>query len=352
MRRLEQPGLCAAATAAPRAAARGARAADRAAARAARRAAAARSAAASSGSSSGGSNGPPLIYAHTDTELYSIDPTSHQITDIGPFSDGTGSPPTITDLAVDGNDNVWVNSETAIYKAALPASGTGTVTITLQTSLPSGTKFYALGFTPAGMLEQGESLIAGDSSGSLYYVDVSSSSATPLNLGSFGQAPERRNVRALGRRGLLHSRRRRPRAWRRSGRATSSCTSTDDYLAEVDIAALQQAYQSKSPATSLLKQMVGASGTGYGRLFGVGAWGNSVYAFSREATGLARAARADRRQRDGHVAAVVLEHHLGLVGRRRHDEGADHRRAVRRMASSGHASTHSPQPWQSAARGV
>ena len=72
--------------------------------------------ASSSGSSSGGSNGPPLIYAHTDTELYSMDPTSHQITDIGPFSDGTGSPPTITDLAVDGNDNIWVNSETAIYK--------------------------------------------------------------------------------------------------------------------------------------------------------------------------------------------------------------------------------------------
>ena len=42
------------------------------------------------------------------------------------------------------------------------------------------------------------------------------------------------------------------------------------------------AYQSKTPG-SLLKQLIG-SGTGYGRLFGVGAWNSSVYAFSREAS--------------------------------------------------------------------
>ncbi len=29
-----------------------------------------------------------------------------------------------------------------------------------------------------------------------------------------------------------------------------------------------------------MKQLIG-SGTGFGRLFGIGAWGNSVYAFSR-----------------------------------------------------------------------
>lgn len=231
-----------------------------------------------------------------------MDPTSHQITDIGPFSDGTGSPPTITDLAVDGNDNIWVNSETAIYKVALPASGTGTVTITLQTSLPSGTKFYALGFTPAGMLEQGESLIAGDSSGSLYYVDVSSSSATPLNLGSFGQASGGGTYELSGD-VVFYTLGGSPAGLATIRSCKSSCTSTDDYLAEIDVAALQQAYQSKTPATSLLKQMVGGNGTGYGRLFGVGAWGNSVYAFSREATG----SPAELVQIDGTGTGTVLQ---------------------------------------------
>lgn len=233
----------------------------------------------SSGTGSGG--GAPLIYAHTDSELYSMDPNSQQVTDIGPFSAGGGTTPTITDLAVDGNDNVWVNSETAIYRATLPASGTGTVALALQTQLPSGTKFYALGFTPQGVLESGESLIAGDSSGSLYYVDVSSSSTTPQNLGNFGAAPGGGTYELSGdvvfytlngaARGLATVR-----------SCSSSCSTTDDYLVEVDMTALQQAHQSGSHTASLLKQIVGSSGTGFGRLFGVGAWGNSVYAFSRE----------------------------------------------------------------------
>ena len=66
----------------------------------------------------------------------------------------------------------------------------------------------------------------------------------------------------------------------RACKSSSSCTETDDLLVEVDISALQQAYTNKSTSASLLQQSLG-SGTGYGRLFGVGAWGSSVYAFSR-----------------------------------------------------------------------
>ncbi|MGH7295110.1 MAG: hypothetical protein ACRELB_09265, partial [Polyangiaceae bacterium] len=234
----------------------------------------------SSGTGSSGGGGQPLIYAHTDAELYSMDPTSHQITDIGPFSDGSGSTPVITDLAVDGNDNVWVNSETAIYKALLPASGTGAVSLTLQTSLPSGTRFYALGFAPAGMLETGESLIAGDSSGSLYYVDASGASATPQNLGNFGTAPGGGTYELSGD-VVFYTLNGTPRGLATVRSCTSSCSTTDDYLVEIDVAAMQSAFQSKSPAASLLKTKIGSSGTGYGRLFGVGAWGNSVYAFAR-----------------------------------------------------------------------
>jgi hypothetical protein len=231
-----------------------------------------------SGSSSGGGNGQPLIYAHTDTELYSMDPTTNILTDIGPFSDGSGMPPTITDLAVDGNDNVWVNSETTVYKAALP-TGMGTVTLTTSTQLGTSTSFYALGFTPAGTLETGESLIAGDSKGDLYYIDQSGT-APPQDLGSFGPAPSGGTYELSGDI-VFYNLNGSPRglATVRACKTSSSCTDTDDLLVEVNISALQ-AYTNKSTSASLLQQSLG-SGTGYGRLFGVGAWGSSVYAFSR-----------------------------------------------------------------------
>ena len=249
----------------------------------------------SSGSSSGGSSGgfgdsgngqmtQPLIYAHSDTELYSLNPTTNQTADIGPFTlTGGGTTPTITDLAVDGNDDVWVNSESAIYKATLPASGTGSVDLALQTQLPSGTKFYALGFTPAGTLETGESLIAGDSAGDLYYVDASGASATPQNLGGFGASPSGGTWELSG-----------DVVFYTSGGATvglatirecnPDCSAKDDSLAQIDMTALKQAFTNKTPASTLLQQVVG-SGTGYGDLFGIGAWGNSVYAFSRTSSG-------------------------------------------------------------------
>lgn len=231
-----------------------------------------------SGSGSTASSGPPLIYAHTDTELYSMDPNTHQVTDIGPFSDGSGSTPTITDLAVDGSGNVYVNSETAIYTATIPSSGTGTVTITLQTQLQTGTKFYALGFTPAGTLESGESLIAGDSAGNLYYIPSTGSSVVPQNLGGFGGNWElsgdvvffSSNGSTIG---LATIRQCNP-----------TCDTKNDSLAEIDMSALKQAYASKTPSSTLLQQVLG-SGTGFGDLFGIGAWGNSVYAFSREESG-------------------------------------------------------------------
>jgi hypothetical protein len=206
-----------------------------------------------------------------------MDPTSHTPVDIGPFSDGSGTAPTITDLAVDGNGNVWVNSETTVYKAALP-TGAGTVTLTVSTQLGTSTSFYALGFTPAGTLETGESLIAGDSKGDLYYVDQTGAAA-PQNLGSFGPAPSGGTYELSGDI-VFYNLNGSPRGLATVRACKSSCSTTNDLLVEVNISALKQAYTTKSPAASLLQQPLG-SGTGYGRLFGVGAWGSSVYAFSR-----------------------------------------------------------------------
>jgi len=230
-----------------------------------------------SSSSSGGQMAPAIIYAHTDTELWTMDPNTHALTDVGPFSVGGGTTPTITDLAVEASGTVVVNSETAIYRVTLPAGGTGTVNLALHTQLPSGSKFYALGFTPAGTLETLESLIAGDSAGNLYYIP-SSAQATPQLLGGFGGNWELSgDVVFYTANGAT------------IGLATirdcpgGTCNKTNDSLAEIDIAAMKQAYTSNSAGT-LLRQVFG-SGTGFGDLFGIGAWGNSVYAFSRASGG-------------------------------------------------------------------
>jgi len=229
------------------------------------------------------------IYAQTDTELYSMDPATKTVTDIGPFAGNTGA---ITDLAVDASGALWVNSASAIYSVALPASGTGTVQLTLKTTLPSSSRFYALGFVPAGVLGTGESLIAGDGAGDLYFVDTSGPSATPQKLGSFGAWKS--GDPSNGKSGDL---------WTLSGdvvfymdgttprgiatlrpcstkSGSTTCDNTNDVLAEIDMVALKSAYTSKTAASSLRKQLIGG-GSGHGHLFGIGAWEANVYAFSR-----------------------------------------------------------------------
>ncbi len=226
---------------------------------------------------SAGNSGPPLIYAHSDTELYSLDPTSQAIVDIGTFKVGGAAAPTITDLAVDANGAVWVNSETAIYTAALPTT-TGPVNLTLVATIATAKAqyFYALGFAPAGVLDAGETLVAGDNVGALYAIATNGSTT---NLGSFG-TDSSGNPYELSGDVVFYTQNSQPR-----GLATirscpsSSCTTTNDILAEIDVTAMTAAYQSKTPG-NLCKQLIG-SGTGYGRLFGVGAWNSSVYAFSR-----------------------------------------------------------------------
>ncbi len=224
------------------------------------------------------SSGPPIIYAHSDTELYSLNPNTNAITDIGPFSDGSSNLSAITDLAVDGNGEVWVNTESAIYKAMLP-NGTGTVQLTqvATIALATGQYFYALGFATAGVLEANETLVAGDNKGELYAIAQNGSTT---DLGSFGTDSSGNPYQLSGDLVFfLVNGQPRGLATVRSCQKGGSCSTSNDILAEIDVAAMSAAYSSKTPG-NLKKQFLG-SGTGYGRLFGVGAWNDKVYAFSR-----------------------------------------------------------------------
>lgn len=232
--------------------------------------------------------GVSTIYASTNTELWRMDPATKSVSRIGAFDFGGAAAENATDIAVNGDGGVWVCSETHVYLATLPTSGTGPVKLALKLTLPSTSRFYALGFAPAGVLEGGEGLVAGDSLGDLYYIPTSTSAPTLQKLGGFGpcRAGDPPECTSGGHwelsgdvvfysvggvpKGLATL-----RACTSSSGGTSSCNNTNDAVAEIDMVALA----AKTPTAVLRKQILG-KGTGFARTYGIGAWGNKVYAFT------------------------------------------------------------------------
>jgi hypothetical protein len=239
------------------------------------------------------------IYAHTDTELYSLDPMSNAVTAIGIFSGMSGSTydSSVTDLAVNAEGDIYVNTETVVYTVTLPSapSATATVALTKVATITTGSdqSFYALAFAPKGFLGSGETLIGGDNLGEVWVIDTTSGATQ--DLGNFGAVPgESDKIFALSGDMVFYT-----SGGTATGLATirqcnskgESCTSTDDYLAGIDMTALSTAYTSKAPASSLLGGIYGGSsssvgsGTGYGDIFGLGAWEGSVFGFTRAESG-------------------------------------------------------------------
>jgi hypothetical protein len=239
------------------------------------------------------------IYAHTDTELFSLDPMKNAVTPVGIFSGMSGSTydSSVTDLAVDAEGNVYVNTETVVYSVALPAapSATANVALTKVATIATGAdqSFYALAFAPKGFLGSGETLIGGDNLGEVWVIDTIGGATQ--DLGNFGAVPgESDKIFALSGDMVFYT-----NAGVATGLATirqcnskgESCTSSDDYLAGIDMTALSTAYTSKTPAPSLLGGIYGGSsssvgsGTGYGDIFGLGAWEGSVFGFTRAESG-------------------------------------------------------------------
>jgi hypothetical protein len=249
------------------------------------------------GGSDGNMGGVTTVYANTDDTLYSLDPSTNMITLIGTFAGmgGGTTPPdkTVTDLAVNSNGDVYVNTESVVYKATIPTSpGTVNLTKVAAISLKSNQRFFALAFAPAGALDPAEILIGGDGNGELYSIDTTSGATR--DLGNFGADPgASTKILALSGDLVFYN----DASNNPTGLATiRSCSSsgypcaTNDYLVSVDMTALATAYKTSTKAATLLKGVYGGSttnlgtGTGYGDLFGLGAWEGNVYAFARKNT--------------------------------------------------------------------
>lgn len=232
------------------------------------------------------------IYANTDDSLYTLDPQSQAVTLVGKFNGATGN---LTDIAVNANGDVYVNSTSVVYKAQLPASG-GSVSLTKVATIAAknGASFFALAFAPAGVLGAGEALVGGDANGELWSIDPTSGATT--DLGSFGKDPaDATKVLALSGDLVFYTN----GGGKPTGLATvrvcspggSNCSKSNDYLAGVDMAALAAAFTSGTPAASLLSGIYGGAskmlgkGVGQGEVFGLGAWEGKVYGFARSQNG-------------------------------------------------------------------
>lgn len=224
------------------------------------------------------------IYANTDTELYSMDPMTLAVTDIGPFTGmaecrDSSTSNTITDLAVNAAGQVYVNTECAIYSAAVPSSP-GPVPLTLVTTITGTNDYYALAFAPAGVLGSTESLIAGDSNGELWYIDTSGSSAAPQDIGGFGTQSSTGKAWALSGDLAFYVQGSSPAGVATIRYKSGGSTANNDVLVGINVTNMTANFNGHTNSASLNLGEYG-TGTGFGDLFGVGVVGSNVYAFSR-----------------------------------------------------------------------
>ena len=248
-----------------------------------------------------GANGSELIYAHTDTELYQLDPTSPGLSLmlVGAFDciGASGQDVSMTDLAVDKNEGLWGISAKAVHPLSV-AGGMVHCGPPVQLNNPKGVSFYGLTFAPAGVLDSAkEALVAGNTAGELWAVDDQGNLSEH---GTFGLVPPND--------GNGHDYANAGQPWELSGDIvfvansgspvgfatvrdcsnppyTSNCSSVNT-LIEIDVPKLATA-TTESITKAVRGQIVKRAGcqdatTGdYGNMYGIAAWNDKVYGFSR-----------------------------------------------------------------------
>jgi hypothetical protein len=250
-----------------------------------------------------GGGGQALIYAHDDTTLVELDPTSPtlDVTTIGTFDciDPTGQngDTSMNDIAVDADKNLYGISAHDVH----PLTIQGT-TVHCGTQIPlanTNTRFYALTFAPKGVLDPAkEVLVGGNSAGELWKIDASGQ----LELhGKFGPVPSNDGHGHNYPSGNVG------KDWELSGDivflanagqpvgfatvrdcpnppSTTGCSSLNT-LIEIDMTKLAQA-GSQIVTLAVRGQITHAAScadglSDYGNLYGIAAWDAHVYGFSR-----------------------------------------------------------------------
>jgi hypothetical protein len=232
--------------------------------------------------------GPTLLYAHTDTTLYQLDPghpasAMARVGDFDCIGQRRAAATSMTDLAVTKDGRLFGVSE----GAAFPLAVQGNVVHCEQTwSLPQ-TKFYGLTVAPENTVASQEVLIGADGQGGLYQIDEAS--GVPTQVGTLGVDAATGSPWALSGDIVFMANNGNPIGFATvrtcGGRSGSGCSTTDT-LIEVDVKAIHPGKQSvlksvRGPVVRGAWCTNAASPPSFGSMFGIVAYMDRVYGFSR-----------------------------------------------------------------------
>src|SRR5262249_3532905 len=127
--------------------------------------------------SGSGGGGPTLVYAHTDTTLFTLDPMSAalDLTLVGDFDciGGAGQDTAMPDIAVNRDHQLFGISVNAVHPLTIQSGGTVHCEPEIPLNNPQGVRFYGLSFAPVGILDPAkEVLMGGNSAGELWAIDA------------------------------------------------------------------------------------------------------------------------------------------------------------------------------------
>ncbi|MEM9069706.1 MAG: hypothetical protein AAGE52_14435 [Myxococcota bacterium] len=190
-----------------------------------------------------------VVWAHSPRELYSFDPRTNLVTEVGAFRNAAGEDVAdMTDLAVDGFGNLFTCSFDALFRVD-PA--TAVVTEIGSFGIPTEVRFNALTFLPAGVLDPAtEVLVAATAEGAYYRIDTSTATASLVGNFAPGYGSSGDVVSVLGAGTFA---------------AASREGFDSDWLVRLD------------PVTGAVTP-IGSTGTT--RLFGLGYWRNRLFGFN------------------------------------------------------------------------
>lgn len=224
-----------------------------------------------------GPTGAAVLYAHSSTTLYKLDPesisTPMQL--IGDF-DCIGyhqSASSMTDLAVGKDGKLYGVSEAAAYPLSVQ---NGVVHCDATWTLPANTKFYGLTMAPENTVQATEVLIAANGAGQLFQIDANT--GTPTQVGTLGIDPQSGQPWSLSGDVVFLANNGNPVGFATVRVCTGSYTcSPVDTVIEVDVAAIKPGTQ------SVLKSIRGpakSSSQTFGSMFGIVAYKDKVIGFS------------------------------------------------------------------------
>ena len=240
-----------------------------------------------------------LVYGSTDTSLYSMNPETYEVKALGDFDCvASGQYQAMTDIAVNAQGDIW--GLTAHNVHLLVVQNDGVVHCADKIPIQSSdARFYALSFAPVGVIDPDkEVMVAGNTDGELWSID---GTGNLVLRGNFGPVP------ADDGRGHTYTAANVGKNWELSGDIvffsndgspigfatvrdcpnppeTTGCNYTNTLL-EIDMAALGASTPgpvAKSVRGQILKARdCTKGGSGWGNFWGIAAWNDRVFGFSR-----------------------------------------------------------------------